>query len=67
MILGQKEAREILLKDARTMSSRQIAKKYNITHHASIYNWLQGKNISVQMLEHLTKEMKKAKSERKIK
>lgn len=61
MILGQKEVREMLVKDARTMTTRAIAKKYHVTHHASVHNWLQGKNISVQMLEHFTKEVKKAK------
>lgn len=62
MILGQQEARQMLVKDAKTMTVRQIAKKYHVTHHASVHNWLQGKSISVQMLEHLTKEVKKAKT-----
>lgn len=68
MILGQKEVMKVLVVDAKTMTVRQIAKKYHITHHANIHNWLQGKSINVQMLEHLTKEFaKKAKTTKKAK
>lgn len=61
MFLGQKEVMKVIKEDAKTMTVRQIAKKYNITHHANVHNWLQGKNINVQMLEHLTKQFKKQK------
>lgn len=62
MILGQEEVRKVLIRlnKVQKMSSRQIAKKFNITHHANIHNWLQGKTINVQMLEHLTKEINKS-------
>lgn len=59
MILSQKEVLKVLQKDSQKMSIRGIAKKYNITHHANIHNWLQGKAINVQMLEHLTNEILK--------
>ena len=51
MILGQEEVRKVLVLDAKTLTVRQIAKKYNVTHHANIHNWLQGRSINVQMLE----------------
>lgn len=69
MILGQKEVMKVLTVDAKTMTVREIAKKYHITHHANVHNWLQGKSINVQMLEHLTKELskkpRKAKNEKR--
>ena len=68
MILGQKEVMKVLKQDAKTMAVREIAKKYHITHHANVHNWLQGKSINVQMLEHLTKEFaKKSKKTKKTK
>lgn len=61
MILNQDEVMKVLAKDAKTMSTRQIAKKYKIAHHANVGNWLHKRKISVQMLEHLTKEITKNK------
>lgn len=59
MILSQNEVLKIIKKDAKTMTVRAIAKKYNIAHHANVFNWLNGTRINVQMLEHFTKELTK--------
>lgn len=61
MILGPKEVMKAVILDAKTMSVRQIAKKYKLAHHATVHNWLQGKTISVQMLEHMSKQILKTK------
>lgn len=67
MILSQKEVMKVLKEDAKTLKIREIAKKYGITHHANIHNWLQGKNINVQMLEHFTKKITVKSEKRKVK
>ena len=61
MILSTKEVLKVVKKDSENLSTRQIAKKYKLAHHATIHNWLQGKTISVQMLEHMTKQILKTK------